>query len=226
MPVKEKIATSLGGPGRFLPAMEGYLNKEDILRSLKELMTSLNPVELEAITARIENPQREAEISATDSSAPTPSLRLEIKGGKGQKSLAIPVSLKNLYSGMVVLEVTSFGFIRDPETLQGRQAILHVMSAENQDSLRVNGIMTWTENPTDQTININLKSQVAQPSKPASKILEDSLPAASKEMKRLWTLFDENQAVRDSVLTRLKAKLLSWCRLVPTKLPALWRPRS
>ncbi|MCX5890502.1 MAG: hypothetical protein NTY36_13800 [Deltaproteobacteria bacterium] len=224
MPVKEKSSTSLGGPGRFLPSMEGYLSKEDILRSLKERTTSIGTVEMKAITAMVENPHRDAEISATDSSAPTPSLRLEIKGDKGQKSLTIPVSLKNLYTGMVVLEVTSFGFIRDPETLQGKQAILRVMSAENQDSMRINGIMTWTENKTDQTININLKSQVAQPNKLASKILENSLPAASKEMKRLWTLFDENRAIRESILTRLKAKLLSWCRLVPTKLPALWRP--
>lgn len=226
MPEKEKNSTSLGGQGMFLPSIEGYLNKEDKLRSLKELMTSLSPVELAATTAMMENSQREAEISARDSGAPALSLRLEIKGDKGQKSLTIPVSLKNLYSGMVVLEVNSFGFIRDPETLQGKQAVLHVMSAENPDSLRINGIMTWTANQTDQTININLKSQVAQSNKPASKILENSLPAASEEMKRLWTLFDETQAVRESFLTRLKAKLLSWCRLAQTKLPAWRRPRG
>ena len=67
---------------------------------------------------------RDAEILDTESSAPTPSFRLEIKGDKGQTLLMIPVSLKNLYSGMVVLEVNSLGFIRDPETLQGKQAIL------------------------------------------------------------------------------------------------------
>jgi hypothetical protein len=156
---------------------------------------------------------RDAEISDNESSAPTPSFRLEIKGDKGQTLLTTPVSLKNLYSGIVVLEVNSLGFIRDPETLQGKQAILRVMTAENPEWMSINGIMTWTYNTTDQTININLRMQVAQPNKLASKILENSLPAASGEMKRLWTLWDETQANRESILTRLRAKLLSWRRL-------------
>jgi len=155
---------------------------------------------------------RDAGISDTESSAPTPSLQLEIKGDKGQKSLTIPVNLRNMYSGMVVLEVNSFGFIRDPETLQGKQASLRMMSPENPESMSINGIMTWTYNKTDQIITINLRMQAGQTNKPASKILENSLPSASGEMKRLYTLWDETQANRESISTRLKAKVLSWRR--------------
>ncbi len=129
-----------------------------------------------------------------ESNEPAPSLRLEIRGDEGQKSVTIPVSLKNLYSGIVLLEVNSFGFIEDPETLQGKEAILHVISPENPESVSINGIMTWTYNTTEKTININLRMQDAQSNKLASKILENWLPAASKELKGFWTLWDKTQA--------------------------------
>jgi len=141
---------------------------------------------------------RDVEMAETESNTPTPSLRLEIKGDKGQKSVTIPVNLKNLYSGMVLLEVNSFGFIEDPETLQGKQAILRVMSAE---ATSINGIMTWTYNATDQIIKINLRMQDTPPNKLASKILESWLPATStsKELKGFWSLWDKTQANREAI---------------------------
>ncbi len=136
---------------------------------------------------------RDVEMAEPESDPPTPSFRLEIKGDKGQKSVTIPVSLKNLYSGMVLLEVNSFGFIEAPETLQGKEAILREMSAE---AISINGIMTWAYDATGQIININLRMQDTQPNKLASKILECWLPATSKELKGFWSLWDKTQANR------------------------------
>ncbi len=171
--------TLLGEPGETLPS------------------TRINPGTSPATTHLPSH--RGVEAAEMESNTPTPSLRLEIKGDEGQKPVTIPVSLKNLYSGMVLLEVNSFGFIQDPETLQGKQAILRVMSPENPESISINGMMTWTHNTTGKTININLRMQDAQSNKLASKTLEGWLPATSKELKGFWTLWDKTQASGEAV---------------------------
>ena len=209
----ERRPDNLSDQTMNVPSIEESLSREDILRSFEELTATISPLELEAITEIVENLHQDAEMSGTASDVPLLALSLELKVGNGAGAHLIPVTLKNLSSGMVVLEADNFEGIRNPETLQGKQAILRVMSAENPEWMSINGIMTWTYNTTDQTININLRIQVAQPNKQTTKILENSLSAASGEMKRLWTLRDETQANRESVLTRLKAKLLPWRRL-------------
>ncbi len=174
----------------------------------KRKNSALSPLEVEAMMHLVEKLQREAQKSETDSTAPLLSLVLEVKENKAAKPLLIPVGLKNLYQGMVVLEVNHLEFLKNPETLQGKEAILRLTEPESQESMNIDGTMTWTHSLPDKKINLNLKTQNAQPNKPASKILENSLPTASKDTKMLWNLWDETQATRESVSTEKRSNYI------------------
>ncbi len=137
-------------------------------------------------------------LKAQKSTKPLLSLGLEVNLGKFANSFMIPVTLKNLYQGMVVLQVDDLNFIKNPEDLQGQKAILRLQGPSGQESLSITGTMTWKESTLDRKIHINLKMQSAQRVKQASKMLEQALPAASQDSIQLWNLWDKTQAIRES----------------------------
>ena len=184
MPEKEKTPANLGDQVMCLPSIGKYLGEEDILRSLKELMTTISPLELEAVTEMIEN---------------FLSLSLEITAGKGAEPHLIPVTFKNLYSEMVELEANNFEGIRNPETLQGKQVILRLTDPESQESRNINAAMTWTRSQVDNKINVILKILNARSDKQANKNFENLSPNASKDTQRFWNLWDDSQLNRENI---------------------------
>lgn len=157
----------------------------------------ISPIQAATIMGMVEK----VLLKAQKSTKPLLSLGLEVNVGKGTKSFMIPVTLKNLYRGMVVLQVHNLDFIKNPENLQNQKAILHLEAPEGQESLSISGTMTWKESTLDRKIDINLKMHSAQQLKQASKILEHSLPGVSQDSIQLWNLWDKTQAIRESAST-------------------------
>jgi hypothetical protein len=135
-------------------------------------------------------------MSDTASDVPLLALSLELKVGNGPGAHLIPVTLKNLSSGMVVLEADNFEGIRNPETLQGKKAILRLTDPKSQEFVDINAIMTWTQANIDKKINVILKILNTQANRPTSK---NSLPAASKDTQSSWNLWDETEMTEEHV---------------------------
>ncbi len=205
---KEERPNHLSSQDLNVPLSEESLSREEALSSLKELMPTINPLELAAVTEMFKNLHGEGEMPKKPAGVPSLSLSLEIEAGKGVKSHLIPVTFKNLDSEMVVLEANKFEGISNPETLQGKIAILHLTDPESQESININAIMTWTQSTDDQKINLILKILNTQSPKPASKILENSLLAASKDTRRSWNLWDKTQETPESIDQRDNILLL------------------
>ena len=178
---KERRSDNLSGQAKNVPSIEESLSWEDTLRSFKELTATISPKELEAISEIVENLHRDAEMSDSAPNVPLLALSLELKVGKGAGAHLIPVTLKNLSSEMVALEADTFEGIRNPETLQGKNAILRLTDPKSQESVDINAIMTWTQSQVDKKINVILKILNAQSNRPASKVFENSPLAISKE---------------------------------------------
>jgi hypothetical protein len=196
---RERRPDNLSGQAMNVPSTEESLSREDTLRSFKELTTTVSQMELDAITEIVENLHRDAEMTDPASDAPLLALSLELKVGKGAGAHLIPVTLKNLSSEMLALEANSFEGIRNPETLQGKKAILRLTDPKSQESMNINAVMTWTQPKTDQKINIILKILNAQSHRPASKISENSPLATSKETQWFWNLWDETKLTKEYV---------------------------
>lgn len=195
----ERRPDNLSGQAMNVPSIEESLSREDTLRSFKELTTTISPLELEAITEIVENLHREAEKSDSAAKVPLLALSLELKVGKGAGAHLIPVTLKSLSSEMVALEANSFEGIRNPETLQGKKAILRLTDPKSQESININAVMTWTQSQVDKKINVILKILNAQSNRPASKIFENSPSAISKETRRFWNLWDDTQLTKEDI---------------------------
>ena len=137
----------------------------------------------------------------SDSAANVPllALSLELKVGKGAGSHLIPVTLKNLSSEMVALEAETFEGIRNPETLQGKNAILRLTDPKSQECVDINAIMTWTQSQVDKKINVILKILNAQSNRPASKVIENSPFAILKETQKFWNLWDDTHLTREDI---------------------------
>ena len=196
---KERHPDNLSGQAKNVPSIEESLSWEDTLRSFKELTATISPKELEAISEIVENLNRDAEMSDTAPNVPLLALSLELKVVKGAGAHLIPVTLKNLSSEMLALEADSFEGIRNPETLQGKKAVLRLTDPKSQESMDINAVMTWTQPQVDKKINIILKILNAQSNRPAGKNSENSPFATSKETQRFWNLWDETQITRESV---------------------------
>ena len=192
----ERRPDNLSDQTMNVPSIEEFLSQEDTLRIFKDLTATISPLELEAITEIVENLHRNAEMSDTASVVPLLALSLELKVGKGAEAHLIPVTLKNLSSEMVALEADGFEGIRNPETLQGKRAILRLTDPKSQESVDINAIMTWTQSQVDKKINVILKILNAQSNQPASK---NSLSAASKDTQGFWNLWDKTQLTDEYV---------------------------
>lgn len=153
-------------------------------------LTSISPSETETIMRMIEKLHRDAQRSETESNTPLLSLLLEVKADKDVKSLTIPVSLKNLYQEMVILEVSNFKGIKDPQNLQKKKASLRLTDRENRESMNIDGVLTWAPPAFGGKNEINLSIDKHK-NKDASIILEKLLPHASKAHLLLWNMYDE-----------------------------------
>ena len=117
---------------------------------------------------------------------------------KDVSPLFIPASLKNLYQGTIIIGINDFGFIHNPSVLQGKDAILHWKDPKSQETMEIEGRMTWTQSEVDPRIKINLTINDVKRNKEAIKILENSLCDVSKAHQLLWNLWDKTQETRES----------------------------
>ena len=138
----------------------------------------------------VEKMHPDAQRSETETTAPFLSMLLEVKAPNRAESFMIPVKLQNLYQGMVVLGIDSPMFI-NPQTLRGKHATLRLTDPESQKSMHIDGLLNLT--PSHKEIYLTLRYENVQKNKPAIKILENSLPFASKDIQRLWSLWDKSQ---------------------------------
>lgn len=158
-----------------------------------------------AIMGMVKKMHPYAQRSETETTAPFLSMLLEVKAPKGAESFMIPVKLKNLYQGMVVLIVNSIGFIQNPQTLRGKHATLRLTDPESQKSMHIDGTLNLTA--SHKEIYLTLRIENVPKNKPAIKILENSLPFASKDTQRFWSLRDKSQEGALSL-----GKIIRWAR--------------
>lgn len=171
------------------------LDSREEMPVIPKSRAAISPAEAARITGLVEK----LLITAQKSPEPLLSLSLEVKGSKGVEPLMIPVRLKNLYQGMVVLEVNNPKFVNKAHTLhQKKKATLHLQGHQGQESLKIKGTMAWKRSMVDGKINIYLSIRSVQRDEPASKVLENALPAASKDALKLWNLWDKSQALGES----------------------------
>ncbi len=221
---KGKRSDLLWDQARCVPAIKEYLSEEDILRILGELMTTISPGELAAITDMVKNLHREAEISAPEARAPVLSLALEITGDNGAEPHSIPVTLKSLCSEMVVLNVDGLEGIADPATLQGKIVTLRLTDPASQESMKINAIMTWTQSQGAKEITVILRMLNTQPDNPASETLGDLPKAALIEAQWFRNLWKDIPLTREEVDRRDNFLLL--CLACGTIGSSFFEPRT
>jgi hypothetical protein len=168
----------------------------------------LTPLETEAMRRLVKKLHIDAQRSETESVSPLLSLSLEVKSNRRAQSFMIPVSLMNLYQGMVVLEADYLGVLKNLRTFQRKKATLCLTDQQNQKTMNIDGIMTWTPSKIDNKIAINLRMEGLEKNKEATKILENSFPAASKTQQLLWKLWDETQATKGEEISEQKTNFI------------------
>ena len=126
---------------------------------------------------------------------------------------------------MIELEFSNLGFINNPQTLQGKEATLHLTDMESQEAANIEGTLNLTQATRDEKINLTLRIKNEQTNKAASKILENSLRTVSTDTRMLRQLWDETkEAIPTGQRANFMLLLLACGTLVSGFLdPALFR---
>jgi hypothetical protein len=158
----------------------------------------ISQAEKEALLHIMANLPGSSKRTAPPAAAPLFSLLLEVKPEKGLPAEMIPVRLKNLYQGTVVLEVNKFGVLRNPQILQEKKGLLHLTNLETQESLNITGRLTWIASKAEQKLRLNLNFPDNKSNKAATKFLEHCLAAAPKDRKKLWEMWDKIRLIQET----------------------------
>jgi hypothetical protein len=157
-PEKESRRSPFAAKG--LAAMKKSLSPKKI-----KPLTGISPSEAEEMLQMLKNLEHETQVQETQApTAPLP-LSLELEVQAEAPPFMIPVSLKNFYRGIIVLQVNNPGFMGNPQILQSKNAVLRFIHPESQETMRITGTVTWPQSTNGQPISVNFKMAM-KPIKP------------------------------------------------------------
>jgi hypothetical protein len=132
--------------------------------------------------------------SRTSQGAGTTPPDLEILApGEGGLPFHLPVAIKSLSAGGVILEVRYPPEGLDLREFQGRGGLIHLPLAGNGAAMTIRGTVLWTRPQASDNPNFLLGLELAEPTLEVRQALEDHLPIATKDIKELWDHWDRLQ---------------------------------
>ena len=117
----------------------------------------------------------------------------EILAPGGGPPFHLPVVIKSLSAGGVILEVHYPPEGLDLRELQGRGGVIHLPVAGNGTEMAVRGKVLWTRPQASDNPHFLLGLELAEPTLEMRQGLEDQLPIATKDIKELWDHWDRLQ---------------------------------
>lgn len=117
---------------------------------------------------------------------------LEING-KGTEALRVPVVVRNLSTGVVILEVKFPGFLAGEANLQpgGRKPRLALSAEGDEGRINIQGKLLWTRFTEGNRPKVILGMELVNPNLKARQFLEDQISHTSKDLKGLWNRWDQ-----------------------------------
>jgi len=105
----------------------------------------------------------------------------------------LPVVIKSLSAGGVILEVHYPPEGLDLRELEGRGGVIHLPVAGNGTEMAIRGTVLWTRPQASDNPNFLLGLELAEPTLEMRQALEEQLPIATKDIKELWDHWDRLQ---------------------------------
>jgi hypothetical protein len=124
--------------------------------------------------------------------AAAPDFEITAPGG-GAPPYHLPVKIKSLSAGGVIMEVHYPPGGLDLRELQGRGGIINLPAAVNGAGMTIQGQVQWTRPQGSDNPYFLLGLELDAPSLEARQALEDQLAIASKDIKELWDQWDRLQ---------------------------------
>ncbi len=117
---------------------------------------------------------------------------LEING-QGTEALRVPVVVRNLSTGVVILEVKLPGILTGEVNLQpGARKPRLALSAEGDEGrINIQGRLLWTRFVEENRAKVILGMELVNPNLKARQFLEDQISHTSKDLKGLWNRWDQ-----------------------------------
>jgi hypothetical protein len=125
----------------------------------------------------------------------SPSLRLEVAGRKEPTPLLLPVLLQNLSMGGATLAVTNPWGVADWDRYRGENCILRMDDPGGQESIAINGTISWTKVGGPGQPPISLGVQLAKVPEEVLSRLNSLLTHTSQDIKGLWDRYDQVQKI-------------------------------
>lgn len=123
--------------------------------------------------------------------AESPSIFLEIAEPTGSATVRTPVVIKNLSGGAVTLEIEDFFQVPGWQRLEGRNITLCLTPQEIEETVEVQGTVSWMGFVGQERPRLHVKLELAKPTPAIRKLLEEHAEHTPKDMKGLWDRWDE-----------------------------------
>lgn len=116
---------------------------------------------------------------------------LEIVGPRREKKLwRVPVNVKSLSAGGVVLRADEASGKFDVMNLDGLEAVIHLPDPVDEDLREVRGKVLWSRSGKEGSREYLLGLELADPDLRVRKVLEDHLRVFPRDIKDLWDQWD------------------------------------
>jgi hypothetical protein len=105
----------------------------------------------------------------------------------------LPVAVKSLSAGGVILEVHYPPEGLDLRELQGKGGVVHLPASGNGKEMAVRGKVLWARPQASDNPNFLLGLELEEPTLEVRQALEDHLPINTRDIKELWDQWDRFQ---------------------------------
>jgi len=105
----------------------------------------------------------------------------------------LPVAIKSLSAGGVILKVHYPPEGLDLRELEGRGGVIHLPVAGNGRERAIRGTVLWIRPQASDNPHFLLGLELEEPTLEMRQALEDQLPIATKDIKELWDHWDRLQ---------------------------------
>jgi hypothetical protein len=138
----------------------------------------------------------------------------------------LPVAIKSLSAGGVILEVSYPPEGLNLKELEGRGGIVHLPVAGNGTEIAVRGTVLWTRPQGGDNPDFLLGLELEEPSVEMRQALEGQLSIATKDIKELWDHWDRLQEKPASPSTPLGIYLVGLGVIVGGMIMQNWGPEN
>jgi len=137
------------------------------------------------------NPASERPPSRTDKASPPD---FEVLSPSGESPpFHLPVAVKSLSAGGVILEVRYPPEGMNLRELQGRNGVINLPGAGNGKEMAIRGKVLWARPQASDNPNFLLGLELEDPTPEVRQALEDHLPINTRDIKELWDQWDRFQ---------------------------------